>query len=704
MALVLATSSGVIGANAKYSIGSSQAVTAFSWMAWVYFRSNVTAAQYLLNLNFAANGTIGTIVNLSAGVPNIWAFGGAGSMRPCSTTLANGRWYHLCVTWDGVDANGVNWYADGAAANGLVGSAPGAPHNYDNYSIGGRSHAYASDTDRNIVDGLVHKVRVFKRVLTALEIANYYANPYQNDPVSTYPSDLLIRADYDATTDTNHGAKTTTQGTAVLTSRGPLDLPARHLSLDYAGSTTPDAAGVANTTAVGPTRFSALGDYSCCGGALAESGTSGQLRVLGSSALKIGVTHGNAVDGTARYVERATGTGPTWDNQRCSLVAWLAPTVARADTLSKPIISLGDPATANSAILQLNMTTAGYPQISRSTPGTEAVIANIQYQTGLPRFVGVACGTTERLLQMDRSLKTDSSAFTSATATGIRVGCELGATTNYFVGDIYRIDAYDRKLHPNELMALYEWGKSVYLYDDVAWALWGEGSSTMYGYNSPNGLNFMTQLGQHATFRRVYMCNQSNAGENRSHFNTGFATQGQVFATNMSTHLGIPKSRLICWFQPFGNDWDGVTTLADIQTAGANNYDTIFGKFRTYYGVVSVFEPVVRTDYATDPADEQREADLKSFMLFCSPYGRIRRRPIGLRPADGTALALQTVTATLSYIGDEIHLSNTGYAQYDESVEIWLLEDMGLSGIYADRMRRFPAGSTRVLRSTRFDS
>lgn len=702
MPLVLATSSGVIGANAKYSVGSSQTVTAFTFMAWVFFRSNASASQYLLNLNFAANSTIGTIVNMTAGVPNVWAFGGAGSMRPCSATLANGRWYHLCVTWDGVDAAGVNWYVDGVLSNGATGSDPGAAHNYDNYAIGGRSHLYASDTDRNIVDGLMHKVRVYKRVLSGAEIAAYYANPGSETLPTTYASDLFIRADYDASSDTNHGAKTTTQGTAVLTTRGPLDLPGRARGIDFAGSTTvADAAGIQNTNT--GTRFSTLGDYSACDTtALVEVGTAGPSRVLGSGGLKIGVTHGNIVAGAAKYVERATGGGPTWDNRSCTIAAWLAPTAGQTSPVSAPIVSLGDPATAGSSALQLNMTTAGYPQISRAGVSTEVVIANIQMQTSLPRFMAAACGASNRLLQMDRSLKTDLSAFTSATATGMRVGCELGGTANYFVGDLYRIEVYQRQLHADELMALYEWGKAQYKYDDAAWALWMEGSSTAYGYNSPNGLNFLTQLGAHDTFKRVYLLSQANAGENRSHFNTGFATQGQVFATNMTTHLGIPKGRLICWLQPFGNDWDGVTSLADIQTGAANNYATIFGKIDTYFGVTSIFEPVVRTDYATDGNDETREADAKSFMTFCAAYGTIRRRPPDLRPVDGTAAELQQITAGAYYLGDEIHLNNAGYALYDDWVEPWLLEDMGFGGRYNGRGHRFPNGSDRLQRLARF--
>jgi len=666
--------------NLRYSLGATQPATAFTYMAWVFFRASVTTAQYLLNLNFAASSTIGTIVNLSSGVPNIWAYGGAGSMRPAGTTLANGIWYHLCVTWDGVNAAGVNWYINGALSNGATGSAPGSSHSYDNYSLGGRSHAYAAE-DRVLVDALQHKVRVYKRVLTSTEIGNYYANPYSNDLVGTYSSDLLIRADFDASTASNTSSATVSTGTAILTSRGPLDLPARALSIDYAASSTPDSVGVANAFGTGPNRFSSLGDFSACNStALTETGTAGPLRVLGSGGLKIGVTHGNAVDGTARYVGRATGSGPTWDNRNASIVAWLAPTAARADTQSKPIVSLGDPATANSSVLQLNMTTAGYPQISRAAIGTEVVIASLQYQTSLPRFVGTACGSTERHLQMDRVLKTDSSAFTSATTTGVRIGSELGGTTNYFVGDLYRVDVYQRKLHADELMALYEWGKTTYLYDDAEWALWMEGSSTAYGYNSPNGLNFLTQLGGHAEFQKVYMCSQANAGENRAHFNTGFATQGQVFATNCNTHLLIPKAKCICWLQPFGNDWDGTTSLTDIQTAGANDYATIFGKIDTYYGVTSVFEPVVRTDYASDANDEQREADAQSFLIFCSAYGTIRRRPPALRPVNATAAELQQITGGSYYLGDEIHLNNAGYSLYDDYVYTWLLEDMGLLG------------------------
>ena len=86
-------------------------------------------------------------------------------------------------------------------------------------------------------------------------------------------------------------------------------------------------------------------------------------------------------------------------------------------------------------------------------------------------------------------------------------------------------------------------------------------------------------------------------------------------------------------------------------------------------------------------------------MLF-----RSRRRPDLLQPVDGTAAELQQVTSGLYYLGDEIHLNNAGYGLYDESVELWLLQDMGLigTGRFNSRMRRFPEGSNRMLGVSRF--
>lgn len=668
------------GSNAKYSIGSSQSVTAFTFMAWVYFRASASASQYLLNLNYAANSTIGTIVNMTSGVPNVWAFGGAGSMRPSSATLSNGQWYHLCVTWDGVNAAGVNWYVNGVLSNGTTGSAPGTPHNYDNYAIGGRSHVYALDTDRNITDAILHKVRVYKRVLSGAEVATYYANPTSDTLLTTYASDLLIRADYDASSDTNHGTKTTTQGTAVLTSRAPLDLPGMIWWNNPANTGSADSAGVANTITSG--RIATMGNFAATGADAAETSSSGPVQIT-NTLLKVGVAHAAHSSAAARYNSAATGAGPTWDNRNITVFGWIAPVSARVST-AETILHLGDPATGSSAVLELSQTYS-YLQISRAGGATEVGTSDVPMQTTLPRFYAVRCTASERTIMVDSIRKNLGSAFTSATSTGLRLGAPLGGTSNPFVGDDYGTFIAGRQLHNNELDALYEYGKTVYKYDDATKCLVAEGSSTMWGTSdsSANNEGILSQL--NTTRPTLYIVNHANASENVSHFDNGYAAGVGATVSALKTAYGWNKYSFLGILQVYGNDFDstGAVTLLDRYENGGFNYVSVFNKWVAAIGRIVLMWPVVRTDYASDSLDESREEDVRSFFSLAGAdypqFGRLLR-PSALEVTGAVAAELQAIAGGAYYIGDETHLTPAGMRLYKTGLRQTVAAFMSGSG------------------------
>lgn len=643
--------------NARYSIGSSVSVGAMTYMAWVYLRSAATTSRYLLNLNYAANSVIGTIVNMTSGVPNIWAYAGAGSMRPCGTTLSAGRWYHLCVTWDGVSKSGVNWYVDGALSNGATGSDPGASHNYDNYSIGGRSHAYAAE-DRVLVDDLIHKVRVYKRVLTAQEISDYYANPTNDTLLTTYASDLLIRADYDASSDTNHGAKTTSTGTAVLTSRPPLDLSGVAWFNDTDNTGSADSAGIANT--ITSSRFATMANFAATGANAAETSTSGPKQNRNVN-LKIGVAHASHSSGAAAYVSAATGSGPTWDNRNITVFGWIAPVAARRAP-AETILHLGDPATAGSAVLELSQTYSKL-QISRAGGATEVGTSDIPMQTTLPRFFAVRCTASERTLMVDSIRKNLGSAFTSATSTGLRIGAPLGGTSNPFVGDLYKLCIAQRALSDAELDALLTYGKDVYHHTTPTWGLMAEGSSTMWGTSDSTALNegILSQIKQEHP--EAYIVNHANASENVDHFDNGYAAGVGASVSALKTAYGWGDNDFLGILQVYGNDFDstGTITLLDRYSAGGFNYVSVYNKWVADIGTIYIMWPVVRTDYASDGLDEGREEDVRSFMsLTGSGYPQFRYivRPSAIEATSASAAHLQAITANVAYyIGDETHLT-----------------------------------------------
>lgn len=664
-------------ANARYTGNAALSSQPFTIEGWFFFRASVSTQQYLVEISDANNGsvpgdTFQTFIQVASSKFQLWlpinsTTQATGSNRTASATLANGQWYYLVATCnhDGTVA-GSKLYINGSEAAYDATSAVYATgvDMSGRISVGGR----AFDTSRTIVDGLAHKIRIYKRVLSGAEIAARYANPTDVDYVTTYASDLVFRADYDSSTDSSTSSVTMGNGTAVLTSRPPLDMPGVAWFNDITNNGTADSAGIGNTltTTASGGRISTMANFAATGADAAETGSAGAIRITTTS-IKVGVTHAAHSSASARYNSAATGSGPTWDNRNITVFGWIAPVSARVST-AETILHLGDPATGSSAVLELSQTYS-YLQISRAGGATEVGTSDVPMQTTLPRFFATRCTASDRTIMVDSIRKDLGSAFTSATSTGLRIGAPLGGTSNPFVGDLYRVCIAQRPLSNAELDALYEYGKSVYKYDDATKALVAEGSSTMWGTSdsSANNEGILSQLND--TRPNLYIINHANASENVSHFDNGYAAGVGASVAALKTAFGWTKSDFLGILQVYGNDFDstGAVTLLDRYENGGFNYVSVYDKWVADIGTIIIMWPVVRTDYASDMLDESREEDVRSFFsLTASDYPQFSRllRPSELEVTAAVAAELQAVSGGSYYIGDETHLAPSGMRLY----------------------------------------
>lgn len=639
---------------------------------WFFFRSGIATQQYLFEISDADNGTTGTtyhaVLQMASQKVQLWlpvnsTTSAAASNRTASTTLTAGVWWYIVCTCthDGTVA-GTKIFLQGAEPSYDATSATYATGMdlSGKISIGGR----AGDTLRVLPDALVHKIRIYKRVLTPTEIANRYADPNAVDYVSTYASDLVFRADLDSTTDANTSAATVSTGTMVLTSRPPLDLPGVAWFNDPTNSGSADSAGIANT--ITSTRIATMANFAATGANASETASSGPVRIS-NTALKVGVAHAAHSSAAARYNSAATGSGPTWDNRNITVFGWIAPVSARLST-AETIVHLGDPATASSAVLELSQTYSKL-QISRAGGATEVGTSDIPMQTTLPRFFAVRCTASERTIMVDSIRKNLGSAFTSATSTGLRIGAPLGGTSNPFVGDLYKLCIAQRQLSNAELDALLAYGESVYKYSEPTWGLMAEGSSTMWGTSdsSANNEGILSQIKQEHP--EAYIVNHANASENVAHFDNGYAAGVGASVSALKTAYGWDDADFLGILQVYGNDFDstGATTLEERYSTDTFNYVSTYNKWVADIGTIAIMWPVVRTDYASDTLDENREADVQTFITTTAgdyPNFLYITRPTAITPASGAAIDLQTISGGSYYIGDETHLTPAGMRLY----------------------------------------
>jgi len=635
---------------------------------WYYARASVATQQYLVHINNAAATSYWTFLQIVGSQLQFFVAGA--TARTGSTTLVNGKWYHIVCTYSGSGTSaGVKFYVNGVEESYTDAAAFTAlPDHTGPISVGGRNY----DAARVIVDGLVHKVRVYKRVLTSGEAAARYANPTSVDYVSTYASDLIFRADYDADVNGNGSAPASTSGTLALTSRAPLDLPgvAWFNNTDNTGSA--DSAGIANT--ITSSRFATMANFAATGANAAETSTSGPKQNRNVN-LKIGVAHASHSSGAAAYVSAATGSGPTWDNRKITVFGWIAPVAARRAP-AETILHLGDPATASSAVLELSQTYS-YLQISRAGGATEVGASDIPMQTTLPRFFAVRCTASERTIMVDSIRKNLGSAFTSATSTGLRIGAPLGGTSDPFVGDLYKLCIAQRALSDAELDALLTYGEDVYHYTTPEFAIVAEGSSTMWGTSdsSANNEGILSQIKQQHP--EAYIVNHANATENVAHFDNGYAAGVGATVSALKTAYSWADEDFLGILQVYGNDFDstGATTLEERYSTDTFNYVSVYNKWVTDIGTIAIMWPVVRTDYASESLSVDREADVLAFLALTSndyPAFEYLTRPALLTPSDGTFASLGVVAGNPSlgtggtyYIGDYTHLLPAGMRLYE---------------------------------------
>ncbi len=128
----------------------------------------------------------GTILDYGVASPNGTRFGffvqgngrlsfivGGGSANTTFTTVNNGNWHHVALTFDPEDNNTVRFYFDGALFYSIV--AQVVPNTTSNPILIGKpiffSPAFSYD---NYFDGSIDEVRIWNRALSECEIQNNY--------------------------------------------------------------------------------------------------------------------------------------------------------------------------------------------------------------------------------------------------------------------------------------------------------------------------------------------------------------------------------------------------------------------------------------------------------------------------------------------------------------------------------------------------
>lgn len=658
---------------------------------WFRLRSGVSTSQYLLALNNGSGGVY-TIFNIRSSLLEAWIAAAAGPHRTCSTTLEAGKLYYGVFTRAaGTDAtaetssriylNGVNEGGTGLPAVGVTEN----PNHIGVFAIGGREPAGA--VDRNLVDGQIGLVRVYNRVLTPTEIANRYADPQTYDYVTTYASDLCLRADLEDDLVTSNGANGTTTTvvgsgtTAALTAARSLAARVPPPIVIY----KPGNAQASGYNQLTGTRLTTLGDYSDNGMSAVESGSLGMTQVAVDGLLqpKINVAHAAATPSAARYYNKAAGSGHTFDSRAFTVVAWLCPRASTAlnGSAHETILSIGNPTgSAGTSIADLVMDTRGRLVSCRTNdPTVDAVTSDMMLSTARPRMVAIASDASGRTLQVDSVRKTGA-AIASATATGLRVGAEVGALVNYAQFDIYHIEIHARKLSNAELDALYEAGKTPFKYADATRFLWIRGSSTIEGYSFNNlNENMVSQFQDHG--ENWYIVSHARSGEYRANFIANYANEGSSFvAAVLAGYPEATQGSLHALIQYLGNDYVEALARGDYATI-SSEYSAWFHDIENEFGTLSLFVPIPRTSYALESQDEEREQFVVDFRtdLGVTPGRRLIERVPDLTPASGTYADLIAITRDTGLYEsdgaggtDETHIKNAVSRLYRQSLQEFL--------------------------------
>jgi len=656
----------------------------FSAECWFRLRSGVSTSQYLLAFNNASGGVY-TIVNIRSSLLETWIAASAAAVRTATTTLQAGVLYHACVTSDGTAA-GTRVYLNGVS-EGVTGAAiPGTPSHTGVFAIGGKEASSA--VDRNLVDGQIGLVRVYDVVLTPTEVANRYADPATYDYVTSKAANLCVRADLEDDLVVRNGVDATTVTLTAGTGTTAALTASRSLATGIPPPIAiykPGEAQASGYNQLTSNRLTTLGDYSDNGMSAVESGGLGMTQVAVDGLLqpKINVAHIAATPSAARYYNKAAGSGHTFDSRAFTVVAWLCPrssiplngTATSGNTGHETILSIGNPTgSAGTSIFDVVMDGRGRLVSCRTNdPTVDAVTSDMMFPTARPRMIAIASDASGRTLQVDSVRKTGA-AIASATATGLRIGAEVGALVNYSQFDIYRIELHARKLSNAELDALYAAGKTPFKYQDATRFLWIRGSSTVEGYSFNNlNENLVSQFQDHG--ENWIIVSHARSGEYRANFIANYANEGSGFAAAvLAGYPSATRGSLHALIQYLGNDYVEGLTRGNYATI-SSEYSAWFHDIEAEFGTLSLFVPVVRTSYALDTQDEEREQFVQDFK---SQLGTLAGRTVvdrvaQLTPDSGAYADLIFISRDLSlYENDETHLKNTTTRLFRQSLQEFL--------------------------------
>lgn len=622
--------------------GTNLSGSAFTWSGWYYFDTFANLG-YFYHVQKSGGATfhfygraISETANIATLLFNVPFNTGNDSWQGSATSMPKNQWVHLLVTYTpGTGGAGFTVYQDGATVAGSsTGTGSGGAQALDGlYTIGGRNY----DTTRDI-DARVHKCGMWSRVLSGAEIASLAAGA---SPASI-TSGLVFSAPLDTTIDAASGAGTGTN--ATLTDRYPADLPGAGFIFD------PRSAS--NTITSG--RLATASDRSGNGNDVTETASSGFFDV-NDATRGIAIRHAyTGVDGidTNRYLGKATGAGAVWNSRACTIVA-IAANHSTATNALQSLVQLGDPATASSAVVEMGCDSRGKLQVSRA--GEANATLSDRRCSATARMIAVSCSTTDVILQVDDVRKLAGAALAAATTTGMRIGMELGGTSLQWDGDIYYIAVFQRALSTTELDAIWAWGSAIWGYEVAVNLFVYEGTSTVRGFYTTNGFNFIKGLGHFFDDAIVF------------NFATGAETSSNIVAslsatvTHADTLLGFDKSDRYFVYQPHGGDFGSIT-----YATSQSNTTTILDAAETNYRKTTILVPIVRTDYAPDTLEVDRETDVISILAFIGARatGGVVQRPAEITPISNLSVFLQLVTTSTYYSGDEVHLDQDGYDLY----------------------------------------
>ena len=624
----------------NYPNCSGLATAPFSIEGWV--RPEAAVQSYYVHLNTPPNTGFYTYLQQLASLQlNVGVAGqfSAYSLQT-NTALSLNTWYHVACTCQNDGASsGIAIFINGVketvfSSSGTNSNTPG--NHVGHITLGGRNF----DTAR-VTTGKLHKMRIYNTRLPDAAFASGYADPSGYDISKIFATNLVFNAALDDNLNSVPGVGSSgvainlpsSSGlNAALTSGYPIGLPGLAFYGNFASPSNSLTSG----------RISTLADLSNNNCRLIEPASNGPVSVSTPSGL--GVPFGAFIDTSARRLHNPTGI--LINNQNCSVIAWMSMDKCGVST-EQPILELGTVNATGLDGLSIFAKTNGQLAVDRrgSTQVTGYYLAACN-----PRMIGVVSASTGTSIYMDQQ-RTFGSALTQTTSTGIIVGALCGPTGDVFQGNVFAICVYQRVLSTGELQGLWQYGSPLYGYTLPTHMMSCEGSSTIDGYQAANNQNIIQRMGTSVSGILVY--NFGNTSENRGHFNSQYTAQLGA----ASTLNGFAKANRICLLQPFGNDWNGVTTLDSIKT----DYQTLINNINNDYGVLFTFAPQPRSDYSTDTEDQNREIDALDIITWFSSRSTLIPRNTVWTPASTSATDIRVVTQGAAYLGDEIHFSASGY-------------------------------------------